>query len=72
MQYPCVIYEWDSEEKEYANNKGYTRTKRYQVTVVDRSPDSVLPDLVSELPMCTFDRHYVADNLHHYVYNLFF
>src|SRR4051812_48153219 len=72
MQYPCILYEWDSEEKEFANNKGYLHTKRYQVTVVDQSPDSALADLVGELAMCTFDRTFKAENLNHYVYNLFF
>lgn len=72
MQYPCVLYEWDDEEKKFANNKGYQRTKRYQVTVVDRDPDSPLPDLVAELPMCMFDRSFKADNLNHFVYHLFF
>jgi hypothetical protein len=72
MQFPCIRYELDGDEKEFANNKGYARTKRYQVTVVDQDPDSALPDLVDELPMCRFDRFFVADNLNHYVYNLFF
>ncbi len=47
-------------------------TKRYQVTVIDRNPDTELPDKVVELPMSEFSRAFMADNLNHYVINLFF
>jgi hypothetical protein len=46
--------------------------KRYQVTVVDRNPDSDLPDQVQNLPLCQFSRFFTADNLNHFVFNLFF
>jgi hypothetical protein len=47
-------------------------TKQYQVTVIDRNPDSELPDMVEELPLCSFDRYFAADSLNHYVFTLFF
>ena len=72
MQYPCIICRRDNSQTEYAGNRPYARTKRYQVTVVDRSPDSELPDKVEELPLSSFDRAYSADNLNHYVFTLFF
>jgi len=72
MIYPCIIYKRDSDDVEHADNKRYAHKKRYQVTVVDRDPDSDLPDKVGELPLCSFDRFYVADDLNHDVYNLFF
>jgi hypothetical protein len=40
--------------------------------VIDRNPDSELPDKVIELPLCKFDRFYTADNLNHTVFTLFF
>jgi hypothetical protein len=70
--YPCIIYQIDGGESERANNRLYRYTKRYQVTVIDRDPDSELPDLVIELPMCEFDRFFTADNLNHHVFTLFF
>jgi len=42
------------------------------VTVIDRNPDSDLPGKVAELPMCTFNRFFTADNLNHDVYTIFF
>lgn len=72
MQYPCIVYHRDGGEIQHADDLGYRRTRRYQVTVIDRNPDSNLPDKVEELPLCRFDRSFAADDLNHYVFNLFF
>jgi hypothetical protein len=72
MQYPCIIYNRDDRAIEYANNEPYKHKTRYQVTVVDQNPDSDIHEKVAELPLCSYDRFYAADNLNHDVYNLFF
>ena len=72
MNYPCIRNERDDSQVRHANNRLYLHTNRNQVTVIDRNPDSQLPDKVIELPMCAFDRFYVADGLNHHVFNLFF
>lgn len=72
MQFPCIVYQRDSEDLKFADNDHYRRTKRYQVTVIDRNPDSDIPDKVAALPLCRFSRHFTADNLNHDVYNIFF
>lgn len=72
MQYPCIKFHPDGSRTEHANNRLYKHTKRYQVTVIDRNPDSQLPDQVIELPLSSFDRFFTADNLNHYVFTLFF
>lgn len=72
MNYPCIVYSRDDVDTKHANNKPYNQTKRYMVTVIDRDVDSELPDKVSELPMCTFNRFYTADDLNHDVYQLYF
>lgn len=70
--YPCIIYERDGVDIKYANNSPYHNTKRYMITIIDRNPDSVIPDKVAALPLCAFNRFYTADNLNHDVYNLYF
>lgn len=72
MVYPCIRYERDNANSVFANNAPYRHTKRYQVTVIDRDPDSAIPDRVAALPLCTFSRHYTADGLNHDVYSLYF
>jgi hypothetical protein len=56
----------------FANNLPFRHTKRYQVTVIDRDPDSLIPDKVAALPMCLHNRFFVANNLNHDVFNLYF
>src|SRR4051794_30190112 len=68
MQYPCIRYVRDDSKVEYSGNMPYTHHKRYQVTVIDRNPDSELPDVVEKMPFCSFDRYFASENLNHYVF----
>lgn len=71
MNYPCIVYELDNVRTDFAGNKPYRFDRRYQVTVIDRNPDTTIPALVAELPKCVFSRHFIANNLNHYVLNLY-
>lgn len=72
MKYPCIVYKRDRVDTTFADDIPYTRKTRYQVTIIDRNPDSPIPDKVGALPTSSFDRQYVKDGLNHDVYNLFF
>lgn len=72
MSYPCIIYKRDSMDTKFADNQPYKHKKRYQVTVVYPDPDSVIHEQVAQLPLCSYERFYTADNLNHDVYNLYF
>lgn len=72
MRYPAIVYARDQLSTKFAENRPYSTTTRYQVTVIDRDPDSLIPAKLSELPMCLYSRHYVVDNLNHDVFNLYF
>ena len=72
MQYPCIVYSRDGTSLDHANNELYRHAKRYQVTVIDRDPDTVFADVVERLPYSAFERFFAVDDLNHYVYNLFF
>ena len=72
MQYPAIVYERDDIETTFGDNNPYRRTTRYMLTIIDRNPDSEIPDRVASLPMCIFSRHFSADNLNHDVYTLYF
>lgn len=72
MQYPCIVYRRDDARTIFANNKPYRNKQRYQVTVMDEDPDSLIPAAVAALPLCAFDRHFTVDQLNHDVYNLYF
>lgn len=72
IKYPAIIYSRANIENLHANNRVYLGNIAYQLTVVDRDPDSEIVDKVSQLPKCSFNRHYVADNLHHDVFTIYF
>lgn len=73
LSYPCIIYSRGVIGRtEFANNMPYHHQVRYDVTVVDKDPDSEILEKVASLPMCSFQRHYTADNLNHDVYNLYY
>lgn len=72
MEYPCIMYSRDGVFTDHADNGLYRHAKRYQVTVVDRDPDTEIADKVEALPYVTFQRFFAADDLNHYVFTLFF
>lgn len=72
MKYPAIVYKQDAERSQHADNKPYSRRLRYQITIIDRDPDSIIPSKIAALPTCVYDRFYAVDNLNHDVYNLFF
>lgn len=72
LSYPCIVYKKDAQDIKFANDLSYIHKTRYKVTVIDSNPDSLIGDRVMQLPMCTFDRHYTAENLNHDAYNLYY
>ena len=72
MYYPCILYSRDGSSEDHANNELYRHAKRYQVTVIDRDPDTELADKVETLRYSSFERFFAADDLNHYVFSLFF
>lgn len=72
MDFPCIVYRRSNLHTDFADNQPYRRKNRYQITAIDADPDSTIPEQVSALPMCSFERFFTADNLNHDVYNIFF
>lgn len=70
LKYPCIIYKLDDVEGVHANGRRYLGTKRYLITVVDKNPDTLIPDKLLDLPYCAFEDHFVVDNLNHYICSL--
>lgn len=72
MNYPAITYERDYSNVLHADNKPYRIFKRYQITVIDEDPDSLVPDKVALLPNCSFIRWFATDELNHDIYNLYY
>lgn len=72
LSYPAIIYNRDYRHTEYADNIPYEGTWRYLVQVIYRDPDSTLVDLVADLPMTTYVRHFAINNLNHDVFYIYY
>lgn len=72
MSYPCIRYELYDIDNKFADNKVYLQDRAYQLTVIDRDPDSGLVDTVSKIDGIRFNRFYRADNLNHTVFILYY
>lgn len=65
MSYPAIRYSKSSIRSTYANNRKYGMRDCYQLTVISRLPDNPVIKQLLQLPYCSYDRQYVADNLYH-------
>lgn len=72
LTYPCIIYKFMGVSTLHADNIKYKNAKRYEVTLIDKNPDSAFYEALLELAYCSFDRTFVNDNLHHYVYTIYY
>ena len=71
MQYDAIRYSKKTIDSKYANDRKYSMTDCYEVTVISRLPDNPVIKKLLSLPYCSYDRHYIADNLHHDVLTIY-
>lgn len=72
LEYPCITYKLTNMPPIYANNLPYHWDHVYQLTVIDRDPESVIREKIAELPTCKFERSFVSNNLNHYIFNVYY
>lgn len=70
MKYPCIVYKMTGMPNNGADNRRYFEHREYQVTVIDPDPDSQLREKVALLKWCRFQRSFVSENLHHFIFVL--
>lgn len=71
MVYPAIRYERTDINIAHADNAPYKVDTAYQVTVIDKDPDSPIVKAVSLISGCRFNRHYTANNLNHDVFVIY-
>lgn len=72
MRYPAIVYSRSKIENQFASDGVYMQSHRYELTVVTDDADAEIIQTVSRLPKCSYNRHFVSDNLHHTVFTLYF
>lgn len=69
--YPCIVYGRNPAYREHADNIVYRIMQRYEVTLIDRKPDSPAYDVFVSRLYCSASTSFVADGLHHDVFDLY-
>ena len=73
MSYDAIRYELAGKDVKRANNRLYLFTNQYDGVVITKNPDTAIPDaILSHFEMCSFGRPYIADNLNHYPFTLYY
>ena len=72
MQYPAIRYSKKNIQSVYANNSKYLMRDCYELIVISRTPDHPVIKKLLELPYCSYDRPYIADNLYHDVLTIYY
>lgn len=73
MVYPCIYYDFSNVDTIYADNMAYRNMKAYDVSYISNDlNDNIVDIMLESFKYIKFDRHYTADNLHHYTFNLFY
>ncbi len=73
LVYPCVIYNLSTGDTKHADNSVYTYTNRFELIFIYRKPNiEIIEQVLRTFPMCSISRVYIADNLYHYAFNLYY
>lgn len=68
MKYPSFVYSFETVQSLAADDLPYKLWEQYEVKYITRTPNSDLVSRILKEAGFRFDRHYVSDNLHHYVF----
>lgn len=70
MHYPAIVYKLSNIDNTYADDGVYASSKQYEITVIDKNPDSDIYDRVNQIQSARFNRAFVSDNLNHWVFTI--
>lgn len=73
IQYPCIIYSKEQPSQKHADDQCYYSMDKYEILVVDRDPDSDIPDKINDgFEHCQISRYFVKDNLNQTILTLYY
>ena len=72
IKYPCIIYSRDNLQVQRADNRPYILECAYSMRYISEEPDDPVIFELALLPFCRHSRHYVADNLHHDAFTIYY
>ena len=72
MKYPAIVYSRSNINQKNATGNPYITNLSYDVTLIDKNPDSPIVKSILEIPYCSYGRHYVSDNLNHDSFTIYY
>lgn len=73
LVYDCIVYNRSNIESTKADNRNYLNNDRYDVTFMSRNPDNeIVYTILNHFQYCTHSRRFVADNIYHDVFTLYY
>ena len=72
MKYPAILYRPDEEVRKHANNGAYGLVDGWEITIIDKDPDSPIRQALRTLPLCSFERMFRTEGLNHFIYSLYY
>lgn len=72
MRYPAIRYSRKPPNVLRANDGLYGQKDGYDLIVIDEDPDSEIVNKIQQLPYCRTESFYVADNLNHTKFTIYY
>ncbi len=72
MEYPAIVYKKTNMPSEYADGLKYIKHLAFEVKLICEDADSKYVDILHDFKFSNFNRHYIADDLHHDVFTIIF
>lgn len=74
MEYPCIRINRSTVNSTYANGKRYNSRQSYDLMLISKSiEDEIASKILTRFEnLCRVDREYIADNLYHKTFKLYY
>lgn len=73
MKYDAIRYALSGKDLKRASDRIYINTNEYECVLIAQNPDTKIPDtILNHFEMCSMGKPYVADNLYHYPFTLYY
>lgn len=72
MKFPAIEYHLARYEPVRADDDLYLLRNRYELTLMEKTPESGTVGELLRLPYCSHDRSFVSDNMHHNTFTIYY
>lgn len=73
LTFPCILFKFEGFKEFFANDGRHMLREKYTATHIYREPEADLKEeVLSAFLFASFDRPYIADNLYHDVYTIYY